>query len=140
MSSWSLGCASGVWTTGSSFHGHVDADVRDRLLGESWLMVLPSVKEGWGLAVLEAAAQGTASIAYGGAGGVREAIVDGVTGRVVDDYPQLLSEVRRLMRDEAAREALGDQARERSVGFTWSATTDLVEQTLEKARFSGHRR
>ena len=122
------------------FHGHVDADARDRLLGESWLMVLPSVKEGWGLAVLEAAAQGTASIAYGAAGGVREAIVDGETGRVVDDYPQLLSEVRRLLSDEVAREALGVQARQRSAEFTWSSTTDVVEQTLEKARLSGSRR
>ena len=122
------------------FHGHVDADARDRLLGESWLMVLPSVKEGWGLAVLEAAAQGTASIAYGAAGGVREAIVDGETGRVVDDYPQLLSEVRSLLSDEARREALGDQARQRSAEFTWSSTTDVVEQTLEKTLLSGSRR
>ena len=35
-------------------------------------MLLPSVKEGWGLAVMEAAAQGTPTIAYRSAGGVAE--------------------------------------------------------------------
>jgi glycosyltransferase involved in cell wall biosynthesis len=123
-----------------AFHGHVEAAVRDRLLGEAWLMVLPSVKEGWGLAVLEAAGQGTPSIAYAGAGGIREAIVDGATGRVVDDYGQLLNEVRRLLSDEDAREELGRRAQERSVGFTWSSTADVVEQTLEQAWLSGHRK
>ncbi len=41
-----------------SLHGHVTDGERDRLLAEAWLMLLPSVKEGWGLAVLEAAVQG----------------------------------------------------------------------------------
>ena len=40
----------------------------------------PSVKEGWGLAVMEAAAQGTPTIAYRSAGGVAESVVHGETG------------------------------------------------------------
>ena len=59
--------------------------MRDRLLAEAWVVLLPSVKEGWGLAVLEAAAQRTPTIAYRHAGGVTESVVDGVTGYLVDD-------------------------------------------------------
>ena len=34
-----------------TFHGHVPDDVRDRLLARAWVMALPSVTEGWGIAV-----------------------------------------------------------------------------------------
>ena len=44
------------------------------LLARAWLMVLPSVREGWGIAVLEAAAQGTPTVAYRAAGGVTESV------------------------------------------------------------------
>lgn len=123
-----------------TFHGHVPAVVRDRLLGQAWLMVLPSVKEGWGLAVLEAAGQGTPSVVYRAAGGVREAVVDGSTGVLVDDYPELVDAVRSLLVDQPRREELGKNALERSSTFTWSRTTDAVEQTLDRARVSERRR
>lgn len=116
-----------------TFHGHVPDAERDRLLGRAWLMVLPSVKEGWGLAVLEAAAQGTATVAYSDAGGVTEAVVDGVTGRLVADYPGLLTEVSLLVQDRAACEQLGARARERAARFTWEATTEVVAEALEEA-------
>ncbi len=56
----------------------------------AWVMLLPSVKEGWGLAVMEAGAQGTPSVAYRDAGGVTESVVDGETGLLVDDLDELV--------------------------------------------------
>jgi len=47
-------------------------------------MALPSLKEGWGIVVMEAAARGVPTVAYAEAGGVRESIVDEVTGFVVE--------------------------------------------------------
>lgn len=116
-----------------TLHGHVGDDERDRLLAQAWLMLLPSVKEGWGLAILEAAAQGTPTVAYAHAGGVTESVVDGETGRLVDDYAGLLREVRRLLGDRQECERLGARARQRAAGFTWEATTDVVERVLRQA-------
>ncbi|GAB3765338.1 glycosyltransferase involved in cell wall biosynthesis [Nocardioides ginsengisegetis] len=117
-----------------TFHGHVDAATRDRLLGESWLMVLPSVKEGWGLAVLEAAVQGTPTVAYRYAGGTAESVVDGCTGLLADDLDGLVAHVRTLLTDAELRERLGRRAAERAAEFSWSGTTDVVEKVLREAQ------
>ncbi|MDF1603136.1 glycosyltransferase family 4 protein [Nocardioides sp. YIM 152315] len=117
-----------------TMHGHVSADVRDRLLAGAWLMLLPSVKEGWGLAVMEAAVQGTPTIAYTSAGGVRESVVDGQTGVLVADREQMVEAARALVADGERRERLGEAARRRSAEFTWPHAADVVEDVLEKSR------
>jgi glycosyltransferase involved in cell wall biosynthesis len=117
-----------------TFHGHVDDAERDRVLAESWLMLLPSVKEGWGLAVLEAAVQGTPTVAYRYAGGVTESVVDEETGLLADDAAELFALTRRLMLDEGTRNLLGRRAAERAMTFAWSGTTDAVEKVLSEAQ------
>ena len=113
-----------------TLHGHVPDAERDRLLAQAWLMVLPSVKEGWGLAVLEAAVQGTPTVAYRHAGGVTESVLDGVTGLLADDEAGLVAAVRELLLDEARREEMGRRAIERAARYEWSATADVVEKVL----------
>ena len=71
--------------------------------------VLPSVKEGWGLSIVEAAQVGVPSIAYVEAGGVRESILDGVTGLLAADQDDLLAKVRQLLHDAELRLDLGTQ-------------------------------
>lgn len=119
-------------------HGRVSDSERDRLLGSSWLMLLPSVKEGWGLAIMEAAAQGTPTIAYRSAGGVTEAIVDGVTG-VLADEGGLEQAVRTLVNDPARCRALGEAAKARAMNYDWSATIAAVEQVLLRCSTSCRR-
>ena len=58
---------------GSTFFGHVDDDTKYDLLARAHVLVMTSVREGWGLTVTEAAAVGTPSIAYA---------VDGLTDSV----------------------------------------------------------
>ncbi|GAA4720839.1 glycosyltransferase family 4 protein [Nocardioides conyzicola] len=118
------------WVT---LHGHVPDDVRDRILAEAWVMLLPSVKEGWGLAIMEAAAQGTPTIAYGSAGGVRESILDGETGLLVDDRDGLTEATRSLLVDAGLRDRLGRAARERARTFSWSSAADVVEDVAAGA-------
>lgn len=113
------------------FHGRVSAQRRDEILAGSALMLLPSVKEGWGLAIMEAAAQGTPTIAYRSAGGVTESIVDGRTGVLVDDPAGLAEMTGRLLTDEAARRRLSEGAREHAAGYTWPATATAFERVVE---------
>lgn len=119
-----------------TFHGHVPDAERDRLLARAWLALLPSVKEGWGLAVLEAAAQRTATVAYRDAGGVTESVLDGVTGLLVEDLAGLTDAVRRVLADPSLRDRLGDAAAERAGEFDWSVTTGVVEDVLSRAQRS----
>ena len=115
-----------------TFHGHVDRDTRDRLLARAWAMVLPSVKEGWGLAISEAGAQGTPAVAYRSAGGPTEAIDDGASGLLADDLAGLTAGVRRLLTDSDLRNALGAGARNKALASAWSATAETVETVLLK--------
>jgi glycosyltransferase involved in cell wall biosynthesis len=60
-----------------TFHGHVDDVTKHALLQRSWTQLLPSRKEGWGLAVIEAAQHGVPTIGYRSSGGLIDSIVDG---------------------------------------------------------------
>lgn len=104
------------------FTGFVSEEDKHALLCGSWVAVTPSIKEGWGLTIVEAAARGTPSVAFRSAGGVREAIVDGRTGSLVDDELEFLREVRRLLRDAGRRAELGGAARAYARRFTWAAS------------------
>ena len=116
-----------------TFHGHVSDARRDELLARSWVMVMPSVKEGWCLAVTEAGAQGVPTVAYRFAGGVTESVEDHRTGLLVDDLDGLVAGVGTLLRDAGLRGRLGAAARRKADALTWSACTDAVERVLASA-------
>lgn len=114
--------------------GHVDERTKYAELQRAWVHLMPSVKEGWGLSVIEAAQVARPSIAYLSAGGVRDSIVDGVTGLLAHDEAEMTEMTRRLLVDGDLRARLGEAARERATGFTWDATAATVEAQLLPAR------
>lgn len=114
------------------WHGHVSDEDRDRLLARAWLALLPSTKEGWGLSVVEAAAQGTPTIAYREAGGVNESVVDGRSGVLVDTLPELVATTRALLSDPARLETLSRGARELAGRFSWDASAAELEALLSE--------
>lgn len=120
------------------FHGHVDDSVRDDLLGRAWLMVLPSVKEGWSIAVTEAAAMGTPTIGYRSSGGLNESIADGVSGWLVEDRAELLTVIRDLVERPDLLQERGKAARRAALTLDWSesgrAFAALVTRRLSERR------
>lgn len=116
-----------------TFHGHVSDARRDELVGRGWVMVMPSVKEGWCLAVTESGAQGTPSVAYADAGGVTESIRDGETGRLVTDLDHLVEVVGELLRDTEARHTMGRAAHAMARTLTWDTCAERAEEVLRTA-------
>ncbi|MBE7323173.1 glycosyltransferase family 4 protein [Nocardioides sp. Y6] len=110
--------------------GFVDDTTKFVELSRAWVHVMPSLKEGWGLSIIEAAHVGVPSVAYSSAGGVRESILDGVTGLLASDQDDFTHAVRRLLTDDALRESMGTKAQLRSEQFTWEATTAVIEGCL----------
>jgi glycosyltransferase involved in cell wall biosynthesis len=115
------------------FHGHVDESTKEELLAGTQLMLFPSLKEGWGLVVIEAAGHAVPTIAYRGAGGVTESIVDGRTGLLVDDLDELVTATADLLDDAARRHHMGAAARERAATFSWESTAENFEKALVSA-------
>ncbi|GAB0107984.1 glycosyltransferase family 4 protein [Nocardia sp. JMUB6875] len=113
-----------------TFHGHVDEDEKHRLLARAWVHVLPSRKEGWGLAVIEAAQHGVPTVGYRSSRGLTDSIVDGVTGMLVDDAAQLTAAVGDLLGNHEARTVLGEKARARAREFSWEQTGNGVYEVL----------
>jgi glycosyltransferase involved in cell wall biosynthesis len=115
------------------FEGHVSEVRKQEIYEESWLMALPSVKEGWGLVVGEAAAHGTPTVAYASAGGTRESIVDGVSGLLVDTQDDFTRAVGELLRDPQRRRDLAEGARMHSIRFSWGHSQSAFAHVVAAA-------
>lgn len=123
---WSAELAGYVARRGLEDHvqlvGFVSPERRHELYAQSWVSLVPSLKEGWGLTVVEAAVHATPTVAFHSAGGVAESIVDGQTGLLADDQASFVAHVRTLLRDQAMRERLGSNAERYARQFIWEQT------------------
>jgi glycosyltransferase involved in cell wall biosynthesis len=114
-----------------TFHGHLDDVTKHHVMQQSWVHVLPSRKEGWGLAVIEAAQHAVPTIGYRSAGGLADSIIDGVTGVLVESRAELVNRLRQLLTDPVQRDQLGAKAQARSAEFSWRQSADAMRAVLE---------
>ncbi len=115
------------------FLGFVSEAEKLVLLRRSWIHLLTSVKEGWGISIMEAAACGTPTIASD-VPGLRDSVVDGRTGFLVPhgDVEVLSRRIEELLDDEQERLRLGDGARSFAEGFSWDASARAMEHFLQE--------
>jgi glycosyltransferase involved in cell wall biosynthesis len=118
-------------TDAVTFHGHVDDVTKHHVVQRSWVHLLPSRKEGWGLAVIEAAQHAVPTIGYRSSGGLCDSIVDGVTGILVDDRDELVDRLDELLADSVLRDELGGKAQIRCGEFSWRQSADAMRGVLE---------
>lgn len=114
-----------------TFHGHVDDVTKHQVLQRSWVHVLPSRKEGWGLAVIEAAQHGVPTVGYRSSGGLTDSIVDGVTGLLVNDHDELVVRLEQVLSDPVLRDQLGGKAQARSGEYSWRQSAEAMRTVLE---------
>jgi len=107
------------------------------VLQSSWVHVLPSRKEGWGLAVVEAAQHRVPTIGYRSSGGLSDSIVDGVTGILVDDRAELVDRLEELLSDPVLRDQLGVKAQTRSGEFSWTQSAEAARGVLQAVHDGG---
>lgn len=104
------------------FLGFLDETGKHEQLAAAWVFVCPSIKEGWGMVVIEAGGHGVPTVGYHSSGGLQESVVDGVSGVLVDDLDQMTDAVARLLEDGDARRAMGEAAVRHAATFEWSAS------------------
>ncbi|MFT4201571.1 glycosyltransferase family 4 protein [Gordonia sp. (in: high G+C Gram-positive bacteria)] len=117
-----------------TFHGHVSEERKHRLLAGARVHLMPSRKEGWGIAVVEAAQHGVPTIGYRASAGLTDSIDDEVTGMLVDGRDELIAATRKLLENPGFAVELGAAARERAAGYSWSATADGFERVFARLR------
>ena len=112
------------------FLGQVSDRIRDEYLARASLLLVTSRREGWGLTILEAARVGTPTLAFNVAG-VRDAVVNNVTGVLVNDREEFEDAWQELAADQTRRFELGVAARDRAATFSWQHSSDLLEAVLK---------
>jgi glycosyltransferase involved in cell wall biosynthesis len=123
-----LGAAGAV-----TFTGHVSEEDKQDVYAQSWVMALPSLKEGWGLVIGEAGMHGTPTVAYRSAGGTQESIEDGRSGILTDDFAGFTAALESVLTDRGLRTGLADGARDMSHRFTWGHAQGSFAHVLETA-------
>lgn len=117
--------------------GFVDEVTKHHELSSAWVSLAPSLKEGWGLNVIEAAIHGAPTVAFHDAGGLSESVVDGYTGTLAHDLDEFVEATAELLADHHLRHEMDLAARAHARRFSWGATVDSWERTL--ARAAAHR-
>lgn len=120
------------------FEGHVDEVRKQEVYESSWVMALPSLKEGWGLVVGEAGMHGTPTVAYRSAGGTRESIADGRSGLLVDTPAAFTAALGSVLTDPDLRARLAAGARHHSRQFAWEHSQAAFAHVVAAA-VQGHR-
>jgi len=110
------------------FLGFVSEAEKRELFRRSWVHVLTSPKEGWGISVMEAAGCGTPSVASDSPG-LRDSVRDGETGVLVPhgDLPALAAALARLLGDSGLREEMGRRAVTWATEHDWENVADRWE-------------
>ena len=113
------------------FLGFITEVEKRDLLRKSWIHLLTSANEGWGISNVEAAACGTPTIASD-VPGLRDSVLDGETGFLVPhgDVEMLSRRIEELLGDEEKRKRLGVGARSFAEGFGWDASARAMEEFL----------
>jgi len=120
-------------TERTRFTGFVSEADKRELLASSWVLAVPSVKEGWGLVVVEAAAHRTPTVGFRSAGGLTESVHDGVGGILADDYRGFVEALGGMLSDEDLRARLGQGARAHAFTFTWEGSVRAFGAVLSLA-------
>lgn len=120
------------------FHGHVSEVEKGQLLAQAWVHALPSLKEGWGLVVVEAGVHGTPTVAFRSAGGPCDSIQDGVSGILVDgphepaDLDGFTAALETLLVDDHRRAQMSVAARAWVAGFHWEESVGRWDALLRQ--------
>jgi glycosyltransferase involved in cell wall biosynthesis len=114
-----------------TFYGYVSNEEKYELLSRAHIILVPAVREGWGLVVTEANAMGTPAIGYD-VPGLRDSIRHGETGiTVMEKTPAAMAQQAiSLLRDSDRLSNYSRHALEFSRQFNWDNTANLFEKVL----------
>ncbi len=108
--------------------GRINAKKKIETMRQASVILVTSIKEGWGLIVTEANSQGTPAIAFD-CGGLRDSIINGKTGLLVEsgDEEALGMAINTLLGDEKNYNILRENAWRHSKQYTFpNSYTDFL--------------
>jgi glycosyltransferase involved in cell wall biosynthesis len=116
-----------------TFYGHINNELKYELLRKAHLVLMPSVREGWGLVVTESNAMGTPVVAYN-VPGLRDSVIDKKTGILLNhNSPQNLAQgAISLLSNKDLLEKYSNNALSFSRQFNWDNTAVAFERLISE--------
>ena len=122
------------------FCGYVDEARKVELMQRAHAMLVPGIREGWGMVITEANACGTPAIAYDIVG-YRDAVKDGETGVLTETTPEAMARAAiRFARETGLQTRLSEGALSWSRQFSWDTTAAAFLDEIENVAVGGQRR
>ncbi len=113
------------------FFGYVDEDRKVELMRRAHALLVPGIREGWGMVITEANACGTPAIAYDIVG-YRDAIKNGETGILSEPTPEAMAHAAiRFIRDADMQKRMSENALRWSTRFSWDKTAANFFKAIE---------
>ncbi|MDO8639247.1 MAG: glycosyltransferase family 4 protein [Candidatus Daviesbacteria bacterium] len=114
------------------FYGFVNETKKFELLSKAHLLINTSIREGWGLVVIEAARMGTPTVGYNVAG-LRDSVINGKTGILCDLNPKALADkIKYLLDNKLLYGSLSNNCLAWSKKFSWSESVTNSLKLIEK--------
>jgi glycosyltransferase involved in cell wall biosynthesis len=116
---------------GVTFFGFVSSEKKYELMSRAHAILVPGVREGWGLVVTEANAMGTPAIGYN-IHGLRDSIKDGETGLLCEPVPRIMAETALMfLENHNLREVVQDNVLDSAKEFNWDKSAEVFVNPLE---------
>ena len=112
------------------FLGRLASDEKHARMARAHVLLMASVREGWGLSIAEAGACGTPAVVYD-VPGLRDAVRSGETGLVVAPSPEGMARgMAELIADPSRYERIASEARRWSATFSFDAAADAMRAVI----------
>jgi glycosyltransferase involved in cell wall biosynthesis len=116
---------------GVKFFSGLNNDQRRELIRHAWVLVNPSIREGFGLNIIEANALGVPCIAYD-VGGLRDSVLNGKTGLLVPSgrIDLLAQAIIRVFSDDDLRKRFSEEGLVYSRSFSWEQAAETLMSSM----------
>jgi glycosyltransferase involved in cell wall biosynthesis len=119
--------------------GWIPESAKRELMQRAHVLAMASVREGWGLSVLEANACGTPAVVYD-VRGLRDSVHQGRTGLLVEANPYALADaLAKLWNDQALYHRLTAEAKAESANYSWDHSTDIFAAAIRRGLANNER-
>jgi glycosyltransferase involved in cell wall biosynthesis len=117
--------------SGIRFFGNLSSFERRELLKKCWVLIVPGLREGWGLNILEANALGLPAVAYN-VPGLCDSVKNNETGLLAEEgnIRDLAEKTINLLTDSSLREKLRVNSLNYSKQFSWEKTANELMKLI----------
>jgi 2-polyprenyl-3-methyl-5-hydroxy-6-metoxy-1,4-benzoquinol methylase len=111
--------------------GYVSEEEKLKLLQSSWVLVFPSLMEGWGLVAMEAAACGTPTVGFN-VPGVKDAVKNGKSGFLASNKNDFIKKIIDILTNDKLRNELSKNSILWANKFSWEKSSSDFLSKISK--------